>query len=219
MSSAFDVTPISSSGQNVIQISSELPAPRRSPRCWRSASSQALAQSDDVDPEMRIQQLENQLRQLTGQNEELQYHNRQLEERLRVLQGGAQAAPAVSPRSPSPTSPPCRRCSPTPPIGSRRPSRAMSRRLPLRRRSCRNRQVAGRAVAAAMPSIPARIRTRPARRARSAAASCRSRPRRRSARPAGATPGEPLDLANTGGARNPAAALPPPPRNANAPAR
>jgi tol-pal system protein YbgF len=53
--------------------------------------SRALAQSDDVDPEMRIEQLENQLRQLTGQNEELQYRNRQLEDRLRQLQGGAQA--------------------------------------------------------------------------------------------------------------------------------
>jgi tol-pal system protein YbgF len=57
-------------------------------------SSQASAQSDDVDPELRIQQLENQLRQLTGQNEELQYRNRQLEERLRLLQGSAQGAPA-----------------------------------------------------------------------------------------------------------------------------
>src|ERR1700716_3264173 len=54
-------------------------------------SSQASAQSDDVDPEMRIQQLENQLRQLTGQNEELQYRNRQLEDRLRQL--GASPAP------------------------------------------------------------------------------------------------------------------------------
>ena len=37
----------------------ELPAPRRSPRCWRSVRpSRALAQSDDGDPEMRIQQLE-----------------------------------------------------------------------------------------------------------------------------------------------------------------
>jgi tol-pal system protein YbgF len=60
-------------------------------------SSQVFAQSDDVDPEMRIQQLENQLRQLTGQNEELQYRNRQLEDRLRMLQGGAQAAPGGQP--------------------------------------------------------------------------------------------------------------------------
>jgi tol-pal system protein YbgF len=42
-------------------------------------------QSDDGDAEMRIQRLEQQLRQLTGQNEELQYRNRQLEERLRQL--------------------------------------------------------------------------------------------------------------------------------------
>ena len=60
-------------------------------------SSQAFAQSDDVDPEMRIQQLENQLRQLTGQNEELQYRNRQLEDRLRALQGGAPGAPGGQP--------------------------------------------------------------------------------------------------------------------------
>jgi len=48
----------------------------------------AQSDSDDADPEMRIQRLENQLRQLTGQNEELQFRNRQLEERLRQLQGG-----------------------------------------------------------------------------------------------------------------------------------
>src|SRR6478609_8000164 len=55
--------------------------------------SPALAQSDDADAEMRIERLENQLRQLTGQNEELQYRNRQLEERLRQLGGGAAVAP------------------------------------------------------------------------------------------------------------------------------
>jgi tol-pal system protein YbgF len=61
-----------------------------------TAASQAVAQqSYDVDPEIRIQQLENQLRQLTGQNEELQYRNRQLEERLRQL-GAAPAGPAVA---------------------------------------------------------------------------------------------------------------------------
>jgi tol-pal system protein YbgF len=63
----------------------------------RTLFSQTLAQSDDVDPEMRIQQLEGQLRQLTGQNEELQYRNRQLEDRLRLLQGGAQAVPGGQP--------------------------------------------------------------------------------------------------------------------------
>ncbi len=68
-------------------------------------SPRAFAQVDD-DPEIRIQRLENQLRQLTGQNEELQYRNRQLEERLRQLQSGAQpAAPAAQPSAavPPPT--------------------------------------------------------------------------------------------------------------------
>ena len=63
-------------------------------------SSQALAQSDDGDLELRIQRLENQLRQLTGQNEELQYRNRQLEEQLRQLQGGVgrgQGQPGADP--------------------------------------------------------------------------------------------------------------------------
>ena len=55
-------------------------------------SPQVQAQSDDADLEMRIQRLENQLRQLTGQNEELQYRNRQLEDRLRQL-GAAPPAP------------------------------------------------------------------------------------------------------------------------------
>jgi tol-pal system protein YbgF len=60
-------------------------------------SSQAFAQSDDGDPEMRIQQLEGQLRQLTGQNEELQHQNQLLQDRLRALQGGAQPAPGGPP--------------------------------------------------------------------------------------------------------------------------
>jgi len=61
------------------------------------------AQTADLDPEIRIERLENQLRRLTGQNEELQYRNRQLEEQLRALQG-AQAAPASPPASrPAPT--------------------------------------------------------------------------------------------------------------------
>src|ERR1700709_1526214 len=106
-------------------------------------SSQAFAQSDDGDPEMRIQQLENQLRQLTGQNEELQYRNRQLEDRLKLLEGGAQAAPgAPPPPSPPPYPSPIgrrrRRCSPIQPIGSRRRRAAISsNRLPRQRRSFR----------------------------------------------------------------------------------
>jgi tol-pal system protein YbgF len=62
----------------------------------QAAVAQVLAQADDPDSEMRIQRLENQLRQLTGQNEELQYRNRQLEDRLRQL-GAAPAAPGGQP--------------------------------------------------------------------------------------------------------------------------
>jgi tol-pal system protein YbgF len=57
--------------------------------------SQALAQ--DADLELRIQRLENQLRQVTGQNEELQYRNRQLEERLRQLGAAPPGAPGAQP--------------------------------------------------------------------------------------------------------------------------
>ncbi|OKO80396.1 tol-pal system protein, partial [Bradyrhizobium sp. NAS80.1] len=66
-----------------------------------SLCSPVFAQSEDVDPEMRIERLESQLRQLTGQNEELQYRNRQLEERLRALEGGAQVVPGQAPVQPN----------------------------------------------------------------------------------------------------------------------
>jgi tol-pal system protein YbgF len=59
----------------------------------------------DADPTMRIERLERQLRQLTGQNEELQHRNRLLEQQLRQLQGGAptgQAATSASPAQPVP---------------------------------------------------------------------------------------------------------------------
>src|ERR1700754_1605989 len=78
--------------------------------CWPLS---AMAQQDDVDPEMRIDRLEEQLRTLTGQNEELQYRNRQLEEQLRQLGGNAAPAPGQQPAPqsnvaaapPAPTSP------------------------------------------------------------------------------------------------------------------
>src|ERR1700744_6412359 len=66
-----------------------------------SLSSQAFAQ-DDQDPEMRIQKLEEQLRTLTGQNEELQFRNRQLEDRLRQM-GAAPAAPNAAQIANQPT--------------------------------------------------------------------------------------------------------------------
>jgi len=65
----------------------------------------AFAQQD-IDPELRIERLENQLRTLTGQNEELQYRNRQLEEQLRAMQGTQPAQPqpnqAAAPRPQAP---------------------------------------------------------------------------------------------------------------------
>jgi tol-pal system protein YbgF len=69
----------------------------------QAALAQVLAQADDADPEMRIQRLENQLRQLTGQNEELQYRNRQLEDRLRQLGAAPGGQPqAVQPQAAQP---------------------------------------------------------------------------------------------------------------------
>ena len=185
-------------------------------------ASQAFAQSDDVDPEMRIQQLENQLRQLTGQNEELQYRNRQLEERLRLLQGGAQAAPAPSLPPSSPASPRRRRCSrirPRQPQAQPGYDQQIAAPAPIvqepqgappgapqaqgRRRGDAfdpgqnpNAPGAPRALGGGQLPIPAEAPV---------------------GAPGGRGAGEPLDLANTGGPRNPAGALPPPPpRNPNA---
>ena len=62
----------------------------------------AFAQVDEADAEMRIQRLENQLRQLTGQNEELQFRNRQLEERLRQVGGDTPMAPPGQPAAAQP---------------------------------------------------------------------------------------------------------------------
>jgi tol-pal system protein YbgF len=196
-----------------------------------------LAQSDDADPELRIQRLENQLRQLTGQNEELQYRNRQLEERLRQLQGGAQPAPG-GPAVPSNTAAapavpayrPPQQAQPAqaqPPYGQPQPgyqqpqiaapapiiqdsAEAPVAAQPGRRRGDafdpgQNPNAPGvpQALGGGQLSIPAD----------SAAGA-----------PGGRGAGEPLDLANTAGARypqaNPPANLPPPPQrnsNANAP--
>src|ERR1700730_12132256 len=79
---------------------------------------QSVAQADDVDPELRVQQLENQLRQVTGQNEELQFRVRQLEEQIRQLQAGNPAAanprPNVAAAAPAPPGPAPRQ--PQPPL-------------------------------------------------------------------------------------------------------
>ncbi len=58
------------------------------------------------DPYMRIERLEQQLRTLTGQNEELQHRNRMLEQQLQQVQGGAPAAAAPPPAASAGALPP-----------------------------------------------------------------------------------------------------------------
>ena len=184
--------------------------------------SQALAQSEEVDPEVRIQQLENQLRQLTGQNEELQYRNRQLEERLRSLQGSAQAAPGGQPAAALPNTAAMPPVQPNPAL---RPSQPQVGYEPQ--------------IAAPAPIVqePAGAPTgvSPQGRRRGDAFDPSQNPNAPGApralgggqlpipaeapigAPGGRGAGEPLDLANTAGAGNSPGALPPPPsRNTNA---
>ena len=174
----------------------------------------AFGQSDDADPEMRIQQLENQLRQLTGQNEELQYRNRQLEERLRLLQGGAQAAPGGPPAVAQPNvaaappvqpNPPYRQpdyeqqqiAAPAPivqePQGAPPAAQGRRRGDAFDPGQSPNAPGAPRALGGGQLPIPTEAPV---------------------GAPGGRGAGEPLDLANTGGAGHPAGALPPPPSRA-----
>ena len=65
------------------------------------APAQAFAQYQpmtETEAVVRVEQLENRLRQLTGENEQLQFRVRQLEDQLRA-QGGAAAAPAGRPNT------------------------------------------------------------------------------------------------------------------------
>jgi tol-pal system protein YbgF len=175
----------------------------------RGFCSEVLAQSDDADPEMRIEQLENQLRQLTGQNEELQYRNRQLEEQLKQLQGGQPAAvqPNVA------TAPPVQLS----PGGYRQPDQPPVYRQP-------NQQIAAPApIVQEPPGVPAAPGRRGDAFDPNQSPNAPGAPRALGGgqlpvpaqagvgAPGGRGPGEPLDLANTG---NPAAV---PPRGPNAP--
>jgi tol-pal system protein YbgF len=168
-------------------------------------ASQAGAQSDDADPEMRIQQLENQLRTLTGQNEELQYRNRQLEDRLRMLQGGAQAAPGGQPAAIQPNVAALPPAQPNPQIAAPAPIVAEPAGVPPspgRRRGDafdpnQNPNAPGSPRALGGGQLP--VAAEPPVGA-----------------PGGRGAGEPLDLSNTGGPQAPGGALPPPPpRNTN----
>jgi tol-pal system protein YbgF len=61
--------------------------------------SPALAQMSATDVVMRLEAIEHQMRQLTGQIEQLQYRNQQLEQQLRAMQSGVpQPAPSSRPQ-------------------------------------------------------------------------------------------------------------------------
>src|SRR5436305_2200450 len=66
-----------------------------------SAVAPAHAQMTESELVMRLNRLENEVRQLTGQVEQLQYRNSQLEQQLR----GAQPAPASLPQRSGPPQP------------------------------------------------------------------------------------------------------------------
>jgi len=173
-------------------------------------SAQTFQQQDDVDPEMRIQQLENQLRQVTGQNEELQYRNRQLEEQIRQLQAGG-APPAAANSRPNVAAAPVVQPGPAPqPGGGYNPQVAapppIAQEPPMaqppvaqagagRRRGDAfdpnqnpNAPGAPRALGGGQLPVPATV-------------------------PGGRGAGEPLDLANTNGPRDGGGLPAPPPRN------
>src|ERR1700724_4071135 len=177
-------------------------------------SSQASAQSDDVDPEMRIQQLENRLRQLTGQNEELQYRNRQLEDRLRQLQGGQPAAAGGQPAVIQPNIAAAPPVQPNPPLRQQPgyDQQQIAAPAPIMQES--------QGVPPSVPPAPARRRGHAL--DPSQTPNAPGAPRALGGgqlpvpaeapvgAPGGRGPGEPLDLANTGAAGNPAGAVPPP---------
>jgi tol-pal system protein YbgF len=184
-----------------------------------AAAPQASAQSGDVDPEMRIQQLENQLRQLTGQNEELQYRNRQLEDRLRQM--GA---------SPAPGGQAAIAAQPTIAAIPAQPGPA-SRQPQVQQQSAYDQQIAAPAPIIQEPPAAPQVAPQAQGRRRGDAFDPGQNPNAPGApralgggqlpiandavgAPGGRGAGEPLDLANTAGSRDPAASLPPPqPRN------
>ena len=171
-----------------------------------AAAGPGLAQQGyDVDPEMRIQQLENQLRQLTGQNEELQYRNRQLEERLRQLGASPAGPPVPQPNvaaipaqpSPVPRQPPAQQAPYEPQIAAPPP---IMQEPPAPQAQGRRRGDAfdpGQNPNA--PGAPRALGGGPAPLANEAAVGA----------PGGRGAGEPLDLGNVGGVRDPAGAAAP----------
>jgi tol-pal system protein YbgF len=74
----------------------------------------AVAQMSESDMVVKLEQLEADMRRLTGAVEELQYRNQQLEQALRALQGGAPAAAAAPAMRPGPAAAPAAPPAPAP---------------------------------------------------------------------------------------------------------
>ncbi|MBV8754028.1 MAG: tol-pal system protein YbgF [Hyphomicrobiales bacterium] len=89
---------------------------------WFALFSPARAQLSEADLVVRIERLENQIRQLTGTIEQLQYRNQQLEEQLRHTQpvDARAAPPAAAPRP----MPPAASGAPPPPVATAPPIEA-----------------------------------------------------------------------------------------------
>jgi tol-pal system protein YbgF len=76
-----------------------------------------FAQMSESDMVVKLEQLEADMRRLTGAVEELQYRNQQLEQALRALQGGGPAGAAAPAMRPGPAAAPA--VPPAPPPGRR----------------------------------------------------------------------------------------------------
>jgi tol-pal system protein YbgF len=178
-----------------------------------AAAPQASAQSGDVDPEMRVQQLENQLRQLTGQNEELQYRNRQLEERLRQM--GTAPAPGQAAVAAQPN------------VAAIPAQPGPARQSQMQQQPATDQQIAAPAPIVQEPPPQAQGRRRGDAFDPGQSPNAPGAPRALGGgqlpiandavgAPGGRGAGEPLDLANTAGSRDPGGSLPPPPRDPGA---
>jgi tol-pal system protein YbgF len=78
-----------------------------------AAPAPSFAQMSQADMVVRLDQLEGDVRRLTGAVEELQYRNQQLEQALRQLQGGG-AQGGVAPARPGPATAPAAPAAPAP---------------------------------------------------------------------------------------------------------
>jgi tol-pal system protein YbgF len=79
---------------------------RAGPTAPTNPSGPVMAQGDSADVLMRLDQMENRIRQLTGSIEQLQYRNQQLEQQVRELSGGATHGRPQSGAQPSYSAPP-----------------------------------------------------------------------------------------------------------------